>query len=353
MISKGAFIASVTLALLVAAPPLEHDQQQRRGAICLPKYFMIKPIAALPSHIQARFCKRQAESLMDENDVEGVPSSWYKSLTCSSKSKYSASTSSSSSSSEQSGIFEIKYSDLSILSYVSGPVHTNTSTIAIASINVKGQTFFPVTTLSSSFADNLIEDIFGLAFPSVSSLNAAHFFVSANSQSAVASNEFGFFLASSSDSISFKYHDVDPSTIFWQITGVSIASGGTSAISGFNTIINSATTFMYGPPSAIQQFYKFVPGAQVFDSIKGFYTFPCNNVPDVLFCWGGGDCSISANSFNLRAALASQDFVPGLNPWLLGDRSNIYTGFSFDRNTVGFSHLSHDSNWQSTSRICL
>ncbi|KIK55986.1 hypothetical protein GYMLUDRAFT_248204 [Collybiopsis luxurians FD-317 M1] len=423
MFAKASLIASVTLALLAAASPM---QQERSRAIALPKRstltksdgtfdhdravalnvatknkhrqnlinlhnntgslpngLVIKPVATLPSNIQARLDKRQSEPLTDEeDDVEWagtisigtpgqdflidfdtgssdlwVPSSSCTSSTCSSKHTFDASASSTSS--EQSESFSIQYGDGST---VSGPVYTDT--VSVAGVTVTGQTFSPVTTLSSSFADDPIDGILGLAFPAISNLNADPFFVTANSQGAVSSNEFGFFLASSGSELflggtnsdlysgDIEYHDVDTSTGFWQITGASIASGGTTAVSGFETIIDSGTTIMYGPPDAVAQFYDSVNGATLFDESEGFYSFPCDSVPDVSFNWGGDDFSISADNFNLGAtesgssdcvgALAAQDLGLGDNTWLLGDSfmKNVYTAFSFERTAVGFATLS-------------
>jgi cathepsin D len=228
-----------------------------------------------------------------------VPSSSCTSSTCSSKSKYTASKSSTST--KESGSFSIEYGDGST---VSGPVYEET--VTVAGVTATKQAFSPVTTLSSSFADDPIDGILGLAFKSISNLNANPFFVTANSQGTVKSNEFSFFLASSgselylggTDSSKFsgtvEPHNVDTSTGFWQITGGSIATGGKTAVSNFETIIDSGTTIMYGPTSAVKTFYSKVSGAKLFDSTNGFYSFPCSSVPEVSFSWGGNSFAISS-----------------------------------------------------------
>lgn len=49
----------------------------------------------------------------------------------------------------------------------------------------------------------------------------------------------------------------------------------------------------FGPPEAVKEFYDNVPGAKVFDSSQGFYSFPCNNIPEVSFNWGGESFAVT------------------------------------------------------------
>ncbi|KAJ3878292.1 aspartic peptidase domain-containing protein, partial [Lentinula edodes] len=257
---------------------------------------------------------------------------------------------SSSISSKESGSFSIEYGDGST---VSGPVYEDT--IAVAGIQVANQKFSPVTTLSASCASDPAGGIFGLAFPAISNLDADPFFVNANSQGAVDSNDFGFYLASSGSELylggansdlyygSIEYHD---------ISGASIASDGTTAVSDFEAIIHSGTTIMYGPPSAVKEFYAQVSGSKLYDSTDGYYSVPCDSAPEVSFSWGGDSSTISADNFNLGTtssgastcvgALAAEDLGLGDSTWLLGDSwmKNVYTVFSFSGTAVGFADLS-------------
>ena len=117
---------------------------------------------------------------------------------------------------------------------------------------------------------------------------------------------FGFKLASSGSELylggtnsahysgSIEYHDVDQSTVFWQITGAKALVGSTTAVSGFETIIDSGTTIMYGPPSAVKTFYSKISGSGVYDSSEGYYYYPCSSPPSVSFSWGGKSWAISS-----------------------------------------------------------
>lgn len=128
---------------------------------------------------------------------------------------------------------------------------------------------------------------------------------------------------------------------------------------------------MYGPPVSVAAFYGGFPGALDFDYRHGLYQFPCNQTPAVAFSWGGQIWNISAekyvglyivvssstdsltfHSFNLGqtqkgssmciGALVGQDMGLGTNVWLIGDSfmKNVYSIFSFERNSVGFASLS-------------
>ncbi|RDX54914.1 acid protease [Lentinus brumalis] len=338
----------------------------------------IKDLVTLPAHL----IKRQAESLTDEEDdlewagtisigTPGqnflidfdtgssdlwVPSSSCTSSTCRSKSKYTASKSSTGA--KKSGSFSIQYGDGST---VSGPVYTDT--VAVAGVSVTKQSFSPVTTLSSSFSGDPIDGILGLAYPAISNLNANPYFNTAIEQGAVKEGVFGFKLASTGSELylggtndelysgSIEYHDIDTSTGFWQLTGAKALVGGKAVVSNFETIIDSGTTIMYGPPAAVKTFYKAISGSAVYDSDQGYYSYPCDSPPTVAFSWGGKQWTISADNFSLGetssgsgkcvGALAGQDIGLGSNVWLLGDSfmKNVYTAFSFDQDAVGFAAL--------------
>ncbi|KAI0764403.1 acid protease [Trametes elegans] len=323
--------------------------------------------------------KRQSEKLTDEGEVYwagpisiGTPAEsflidfdtgsadlWVPSINCTStycskKDKYNPA--SSSSGVHRSGSFFIQYGDGS---QVSGPEYTET--VSVAGVTVKNQYFSPVTTISPSFGSEAEDGLLGLAFPAISNLGQTPFFNNAKSQGAVKSGVFGMKLAKSGSELylggtdsslysgSPEYHSVTGSG-FWQISGASILVGTKTIESGFQTIIDSGTTIIYGPPSAVATFYNSIPGSQVYDSQNGFYSFPCSAVPaNVAFSWGGQTWTISAANFNYGkvsntqciGAIAGQDLGLGSNVWLLGDSfmKNVYTAFSFDSNAVGFAAL--------------
>ncbi|KAJ7782162.1 acid protease [Mycena olivaceomarginata] len=272
-----------------------------------------------------------------------IPSSSCTSSTCSSKSKYKAT--SSSTSSKKTGTFSIEYGD--------------GSTVAVAK-----QYFSPVTTLSSSFKDDPIDGILGLAFPAISNLNQNPFFVNADADGVVDTNQFGFYLASSGSELflggansdhytgDIEFNSVDSSGGFWQATGASAKVGSSTAVSGIQTIIDSGTTLMYGPAADVKKIFAKVTGSKVYDSTNGATTpTPCATPPTIAFSWGGSDWAISADNLNLGqtesgskdcvASLAAQDLGLGDGVFLLGDAfmKNVYTVFDADQEAVGFAEL--------------
>ncbi|KAJ3966840.1 acid protease [Lentinula raphanica] len=335
------------------------------------------------ARIQAREVQRQdEESLTDENDDSEwagtiaignpkqkflvdfdtgssdlwIPSSLCSSTSCSSKSEYDAN--SSSTSQIETGTFSIQYGDGSS---VSGPIYTDT--VSVAGVNVQNQTFSAVTNLSSLFASDPVDGVFGLGFPSISNLQANPFFINAVQHHAISAQEFSFYIATNNSELyiggtnpefydgPIEYHAVDKSNGFWQVKHASISVGERIAYSDFDTIIDSGTTIMYGPPDMVKAIYDKVEGAEVFDSDEGFYSFPCDNVPEISFTWGGECFTISSENFNLgqtsanastcAGALAAKDLGLGNTTMLLGDSwmKNAYHVFSLDRNAVGFAKL--------------
>ncbi|KIL71701.1 hypothetical protein M378DRAFT_189089 [Amanita muscaria Koide BX008] len=356
--------------------------QNNLGKDALPEGAKVLPLAAIPREVGERLEKRQSESLTDENNDEewagaisiGTPNQdflvdfdtgssdlWVASSSCNdsicqSKKKYDAK--SSSTSHAESGTFSIHYGDGST---VSGPIVTDD--VSVAGIVSKGQYFSPVTTLSASFGQSPIDGLLGLAFPSISNLKQSPFFQNAVSQGSVKTNSFGFKLAQSGSELYLggansnlftgpvESHSLSPSKGFWQIGNADIAVNGHKATSGFDTIIDSGTTIIYGPPGAVSQVYSQIPGSTLFDQQNGLYSFPCKSMPKVSFNWGGKDWEISAANFNMGetqsgsgqcvGALAQGDLGLGTNVWLLGDSfmKNVYTVFDLGSSSVGFATL--------------
>jgi len=332
----------------------------------------IPPVATLPDHLQ----KRQSEPLTDQQSEEwtgtvsiGTPGQsfvidfdtgssdlWVASSSCSGcEASNSYDPSSSSTSSEQSGTFQIQYGDGST---ASGPIYTDD--VSVAGISVTSQTLSAVTSESGDLVGGPSDGLMGMGWPALSNLNADPYFWTAVSQGAVSEGVFSFYLAGSGSELylggtdsslysgDIESHDLTSSSGFWQIGGASAIVNGQTVVSNFDTIIDSGTTLMYGPPDAVDTFYSGISGAQSLGS--GSYGIPCDSFPTVAFTWGGNTFTISSDAFNLgdagnglcEAALGGQDLGLGDNVWLLGDTlmQSVYTAFSVDNSAVGFANLS-------------
>ncbi|KAJ3479077.1 hypothetical protein NLI96_g9312 [Meripilus lineatus] len=279
----------------------------------------------------------------------------------------------------QNGTFQIEYDDGST---VSGPIFKDTVTISGAkAIN---QTFSASTEISSSFRGGPFDGVLGLASQALSNLAEVRFsshtampcvfnasswkppFVqTAFAQQAIPKNEFSLKLASHGAELllggtnpklfkgAIEFHPVNASTGFWQIGGGSILQGGKAVVSGFESIVDSGTSFIFGPADQVKEFYDSIPGSQLFDEENGLYSYPCTGktVFKVAFQWGGQAWAISPKDFNLGETLAGSgqcvgaisgvDIGLGDNVWQLGGSfmKNVYTVFSFANNAVGFAAL--------------
>lgn len=356
--------------------------RNNRGLDAFSKGARILPIARLPRLVNTRLQRRQSEPLTDQNgDTEwtgtisiGTPGTeflidfdtgssdlWVPSAACSSsicEPKHKYDPTASSTSQLQNGTFTIQYGDKST---VSGPMYTDA--VNVAGVQVTGQYLSPVTNLSSTFGSDPIDGLLGLAFPAISNMKQSPFFNTAIAQGSVSKPSFGFKLAKNDSELylggancklytgAIESHSLSSTTGYWQIGNASISVGGQTPVSQFETIIDSGTTVIYGPADGVQQLYASVPGATLFDSSNGFYSFPCDSVPSVSFNWGGQDWPITSDNFNMGettkgsgqcvGAIAAQDLGLGSNVWLLGDSfmKNVYSVFDFGSNSVGFATL--------------
>ena len=145
-----------------------------------------------------------------------------------------------------------------------------------------------------------------MAFPSISQLNGTPFFQTAVQQQSI-SPSFAFYLARTNSELHLggtnpaffigpiESHPLSSNTGLWQIGEAHFnVNGNRSVISGFQTIIDSGTTLMYGLPKDVANVYSHVPGSRLLDELNGFYEFPCGNVPNVSFNWGGKDWAITS-----------------------------------------------------------
>ncbi|KAI0953545.1 hypothetical protein AcW1_007736 [Taiwanofungus camphoratus] len=270
---------------------------------------------------------------------------------CESQDRYDPS--SSSTSQEESGTFSIGYGDGST---TSGPIYTDT--VSVAGVTVTGQYLSAVDSESGVLSGSPSDGLMGMAFPALSQLQNNPFMWTAVDQGAVSKGEFGFKLSSEGAELYFggvdkslytgkiEYHDISADTGFWQIGSASALINGQTAMSGFDTIIDSGTTLMYAPPDVATQFYENIDGAQEID--QGLYMFPCDSAPTVAFTWGGKTWQIDPSDFVIGqedgqcvGALGGKDLGFGDNVWLVGDTfmRNVYSVFSIDKNAVGFAAL--------------
>ncbi|KAG8717153.1 Type I transmembrane sorting receptor [Ceratobasidium sp. 394] len=283
-----------------------------------------------------------------------VPSSSCTSSGCSTHHKYNSSKSSTASK-KHGRLFSILYKDGSA---AFGPVYRDT--VAVGGLNVTGQYFSPVISVSSSFSSDKSDGVMGLAFSSISRIHAPTFLENLYSQGKISNSTFGFRLASSGSELylggadtakytgNITYASLTSKT-YWLTSG-SAGAGNTTAYTG-PMVIDSGTTIILGSTESVSAFWSKLGGKACHPSVcgkKGFYTFPCSSIPQVFFTFGGRKFPVSTNDINLGAtnksgktcigAIMGSSGLPD-NAWIVGDTfmKNVYTIFDEANSRVGFA----------------
>ncbi|EIW83889.1 acid protease [Coniophora puteana RWD-64-598 SS2] len=276
--------------------------------------------------------------------------------TCSGHTVYDPSKSSDSQDVGQT--FQLQYGDGST---VSGEQWTDT--VTLAGLTATEQTLGAAQQYSTGFesAQFPADGLMGMAYPAISSYGASPVFNTLVSQGQTDAGVFGFKLTSSGAELTIG--GVDQSAVsgdftyapvtqqgYWQITADGVSSGGQQGVGQFDAIADTGTTLIVGIPDDVASFYEAIGGQDASSTLgEGYYTVPCDSIPDVTVTIGGQDFPVSADTFNLGAASqGSSDCVGGIvgqdlgqGFWILGDvfLSNTYTAFDFDNNQVGFAPL--------------
>ncbi|TFK52001.1 acid protease [Heliocybe sulcata] len=124
-----------------------------------------------------------------------------------------------------------------------------------------------------------------------------------------------------------------------------------SSSSSSYAAIDTGTTLVGGPPSAIAQLYSQIPdSAPGTGQFEGYYTYPCTTEVNVSMSFGGQSWSISPKDFQLTQLSSTQCLgaffelsTGGSAPaWIVGDTflKNVYSVFRFNPPSVGFAQLS-------------
>ena len=84
-----------------------------------------------------------------------------------------------------------------------------------------------------------------------------------------------------------EFHPVVPDTGHWQVPDTTAHVGSATPNIGFDAIIDSGTTLVYGPVGDVQAFYSAIPGSQSLGG--GVWSYPCDDLPTISFSWNGGE----------------------------------------------------------------
>ncbi len=136
---------------------------------------------------------------------------------------------------------------------------------------------------------------------------------------------------------------------YWQVLMNAVSANGVVAASNLQAVIDTGTTLIIGDTNSVRALYARIPGSKDASNTigAGFYTFPCNSIPNISMTFGGTAFPISPSLFNLgRVSRGSNDCVGailGQNQrfWIVGDTflQGVYTAFDLGNNRVGFPTL--------------
>jgi cathepsin D len=164
-----------------------------------------------------------------------------------------------------------------------------------------------------------MDGIFGLGFSSISKTGSDNFVLNAFSQGQVSKAEFSFALNEATSELYIggdnpsKYtgeFTCTPVTKegYWQVDGAARPSTSKSITEQYSgeMIIDSGTTILMGDETNVKKFYDGIPGAspcitQECGETSGYYTVPCERVPDVVVTFSGRSFTIPSTSFNCES----------------------------------------------------
>ncbi|KAH9858906.1 aspartic peptidase domain-containing protein [Lenzites betulinus] len=259
-------------------------------------------------------------------------------------------------------------------------------TVSMAGFNINPQNFLLVSSMTSGLLEGDVSGIMGLAFKALASTNAVPFWEALVNNGEFSSPEFSFWLARHLDDrnppdeqtggvltlggtnstlftgdIEFLPLSNAAAPTFWMLTmtGATVQGKSVTIPSGDAALsaIDTGTTLIGGPTSAVNAIYNAIPGAIPVPSMQGFWQFPCSTEVQVAFAFGGKSWPVNPADMNLGPVSATMcvggvfDLTQGSdvsggdgNPtWVVGDTflKNVYSVFRSSPASVGFAELSN------------
>ncbi|KAI6044490.1 aspartic peptidase domain-containing protein [Pisolithus marmoratus] len=250
--------------------------------------------------------------------------------------------------------------------------------VQMAGFSVPNQAFAVVDEVSSGLLTSPVSGLLGLGWQTISASGYPPFWQTLVSSGAwtdplmsfqltrfingtnVQANEPGGtftmgFVNSSLYTGSIDYQSLVTTPSFWLLSLTSMTVQGTSITlptgSSAYAAIDTGTTLIGGPSSAIQNIYAQIPGSQPgTGSWTGYYSYPCTTEVNVAISFGGPSWSVSPADFQLTQISSTQcigaffDLSTGGSAptWVVGDTflKNVYSVFRYNPPAVGFAELS-------------
>ncbi|CBQ72582.1 related to cathepsin d (lysosomal aspartyl protease) [Sporisorium reilianum SRZ2] len=265
--------------------------------------------------------------------------------------------------------------------------------VSLAGYMVSNLTFAEANAVAANTVEYPTSGIMGMGFQSLSTSGATPFWQVLAKQNVLQSNAFTFQLARNIDNINpnnpnindvqspggvFTLGKIDtnqytgditytsiPNNLqnqqglgYWTIPLGGITVNGNAANIGSNPLvaIDTGTTLIGGPASAISAFYAQISGSRSARSagMPGYYLFPCSANLNIQLSFGGKSWAMNAQDFNLGSypytnsqtclgALFEIDLGStqyGVPQWIVGDSflKNVFSVFD-GAGRVGFASL--------------
>jgi len=251
--------------------------------------------------------------------------------------------------------------------YGSGPVEGvfNTDTVTVGGIDVKGQTFAEISTVSFgplniAFAVGKFDGLLGLGFNTISQYHIPTPFEQMISQKLIAEPKFAFYLpddASATGELTLGGVDKSHYTgelvsvpltneSYWEVSLDGMKFGDSVVVSSsMKAIIDSGTSLLAGPKDAVS---KLATAAGATSLMGKEYIVDCGKVsslPDLSITLGGQPFTLTANDYviNMQGqclfAFMGIDIPAPAGPlWIMGDvfMRKYYSVFDYGNKQMQF-----------------
>jgi hypothetical protein len=250
--------------------------------------------------------------------------------------------------------------------------------VQMAGFSVSNQIFAVCDDISTNLLNAPVSGLMGLAFQSIASSGASPLWQTLASSNAWDSKLMAFQLTRYNNDSNAKdlepggtftmgatntslytgaidYNSLADDGSYWLQTISSITSQGNAITvsTGSSAIaaIDTGTTLIGGPATAIAEIYAQIPNSQAgTGNLEGYYLYPCSTTVTVTMAFGGKSWPISNDDFKAQQLNSNTcmgaffELSTGSNApaWIVGDTflKNVYSVFSFSPLAVGFAELS-------------
>ncbi|KAF8757931.1 peptidase A1 family [Rhizoctonia solani] len=252
-------------------------------------------------------------------------------------------------------------------------------TIQMAGFQVTGQTFALADQVSSGLLTNPVSGLLGLGWSSIASSGATPFWETLVKNNQWTEPVMSFFLTRFTDvngarerepggefmmggtNTNLYTGDIDYVNIpsgqesYWLIPLTAVGVNGANILgSTVNAAIDTGTTLVGGPTSAIAAIFAQIPNSEPgTGDLEGYYLYPCSTSVTITMTFSSRTWSIDPADFllmrNSNTMCVGAFFALNLSgsapSWIVGDTflKNVYSVYRYNPPSVGFANLSSNA----------